>query len=95
MVRWLGVGWANVIDVEITGQLRGRGSLWLPAGDAMEKSVLSGAAKPGSKLRLTLAPLSPPDEREGGPYRRHLRLHVDGGTEYWQVSECELAPAEP
>ncbi len=96
VVRWLGVGWADVIDLDLRGDLHGPASLWVPAGDASEKAILAGASKPGATLALVLEPLAAPDGGAGGPYALHVEQRGDGGVEYWRVKSTTLpAPAAP
>jgi len=89
VVQWLAVGWANVINVKLGGDLHGIGSLWIPVGDPQEKKCVSAASTPGAKLRLTLKPMSAPDAGVGGPYSLHVRQVADGGVVYWSVGAVE------
>lgn len=91
VVRWLGVGWANVLDLDLRGDLRGPASLWVPAGDASEAAIVASASKPGAKLTLVLAPLAAPDGGAGGPYVLHVEQRGDGGVVYWSVKSTTIA----
>lgn len=90
VVRWLAVGWANVIDLELNGELHGPASLWVPAGDASEKALVARASKTGARLQLVLEPRAAPDAGAGGPYVLHVEQRGDAGTTYWQVRSTTI-----
>lgn len=89
VVQWLAVGWAQVINVKLGGDVQGIGSLWVPFRDPAEKRCVSAASRPGSKLRLALRPMPTPDAGDGGPYSLHVRQVAGGGVIYWSVEAVD------
>ena len=49
VVQWLAVGWAQVINVKLGGDLQGIGSLWVPFRDPAERRCVSAASRPGQR----------------------------------------------
>ncbi len=90
VTRYLAIGWAHVLDVDLAGDLNGDAQLYVPAGDPGAKAIIPIAASSGSKLRLQLEPLPGPDAGSGGPYELHLVQRGDGGTTYWKVKGVEV-----
>lgn len=83
----LGVGWAHVFAVELSGEVRGRGWVYAPAGDAFVEAVLGGdGGVIGREVRLVIRPMPVPEAGDYGPYALHLRLAEDGGLSYWSVA---------
>ncbi len=92
VVKYLGISWAEVILLELEGDLSGPAWLYLHAADVASRQYGVETKQPGAVLHLCLAPLSLPDAALDEPYTVHVRTITDGGVAFWTVKACDAAP---